>query len=215
MVITPASDGFPADTATIKIKKFAGGSPREWLRWSNQFRRLARKKQWTDEQKAHNMVALIDGDLATEVEVIAQDAVEHGRTFEQFFTDVGLLSVPHDYSEDLDNELWTMVKRRDETVLKFSQRLRENIRLFAELPQNAEEIPEVQQCRYFKRGMPYRDMVYYLWHCSHQRRTTRFAAQISRADTPNVDWNCQKNDDSVWTTKAFLGIRNDKYGMHY
>ena len=154
MVITPASADFPADTATIKIKKFAGGSPREWLRWSNQFRRLARKKQWTDEQKAHNMVALIDGDLATEVEVIAQDAVEHGRTFEQFFTDVGLLSVPHDYSEDLDNELWTMVKRRDETVLKFSQRLRENIRLFAELPQNAEEIPEIQQCRYFKRGMP-------------------------------------------------------------
>ena len=100
------------------------------------------------------MVALIDGDLATEVEVIAQDAVEHGRTFEQFFAEVGLLSVPHDYSEDLDNELWTMVKRRDETVLKFSQRLRENIWLFAELPQNAEEIPEIQQCRYFKRGMP-------------------------------------------------------------
>ncbi|GMF40265.1 unnamed protein product [Phytophthora fragariaefolia] len=30
----------------------------------------------------------------------------------------------------------------------------ENIRMFAELPQDAEIIPEVQQCRYFKRGMP-------------------------------------------------------------
>ncbi|OWZ03089.1 Pol Polyprotein [Phytophthora megakarya] len=39
-----------------------------------------------------------------------------------------------------------MAKRRDESVLKFSQRMKENIRMFAELPQDAEEIPEVQQC---------------------------------------------------------------------
>uniref|UniRef100_A0AAV1T1X2 Uncharacterized protein n=1 Tax=Peronospora matthiolae TaxID=2874970 RepID=A0AAV1T1X2_9STRA len=35
MVITPASAELPAETAMIKIKKFTGGSPREWLRWSN------------------------------------------------------------------------------------------------------------------------------------------------------------------------------------
>ena len=47
------------------------------------------------------MAALVDGDLATEVEEIDQDAVRQGRTFEQFFTEMGLLSVPHDFSEDL------------------------------------------------------------------------------------------------------------------
>uniref|UniRef100_A0AAV1V060 Uncharacterized protein n=1 Tax=Peronospora matthiolae TaxID=2874970 RepID=A0AAV1V060_9STRA len=77
----------------IKIKKFTGGSSRNWLLWSNRFRRLSWKKQWTDEQKAYNMVVPIDGDLATEVEKIAQDAVRQGRNFDQFFTEVGLLSV--------------------------------------------------------------------------------------------------------------------------
>lgn len=150
MVITPV----PAETAVIKIKKFYGGSLREWLHWSGQFCSLARKKQWTDEQKAHNLITLIDDDLVTEVEEIAQDAVHSGKTFEEIFTNVGLLLVPHDYSEDLDNRLWTMTKRQNETMLKFSERVKKNIRLFAQLPQNAEEIPEVQQCRYFKRGMP-------------------------------------------------------------
>lgn len=154
LVITAATANTVAETATIKIKKFYGGSPRDWLKWSSQFRSLARKKQWTDEQKAHNLVALIEGDIEAEVEVAAREAVTSRKSFEEFFTDVGLLSVPPDFSEDLDNELWTMTKRRDETVLKFSQRLKENIRMFAELPQNAEEVPEVQQCRYFKRGMP-------------------------------------------------------------
>ncbi|OWZ16641.1 hypothetical protein PHMEG_0009537 [Phytophthora megakarya] len=118
--------------ATIKISKFRGGRPHAWLKWNSQFRSLARKKQWTDEQKAHNLVALIDEDLELEVEQAAIDAI----------------------NTDLDNLLWTMKKPRDETVVTFSQRLRENVRMFAELLVNAEEIPEVQQCRYLKRGMP-------------------------------------------------------------
>ncbi|KAG6621869.1 Gag-pol fusion protein [Phytophthora cinnamomi] len=132
LVITPATAETPAKTAQIKIKKFGGGSARDWLKWSGQFRSLARKKQWTDEQKAHNLVALIKGDLEADVESAAQDAVAGNKTFEEFFTDVGFLSVPHDFSEDLDNELWTTPKRRDESVHKFSQRMRENIRMFAE-----------------------------------------------------------------------------------
>ncbi|OWZ09541.1 hypothetical protein PHMEG_00017741 [Phytophthora megakarya] len=155
LVITPATATTPAETAAkVKIKKFRGGSARDWPKWSGQFRSLARKKQRTDEQKAHNLVALIEGDLEADVECAAQDAVAEHKSFEDFFTDVGLLSVPHDVSEDLDNELWIMAKRRDESVVKFSQRVKENIRMLAELPQDAEEIPEVQQCRYFKRGMP-------------------------------------------------------------
>ncbi|GMF14413.1 unnamed protein product [Phytophthora fragariaefolia] len=154
LVTTPATATTAAETAKIKIKKFTGGSARDWLKWSGQFRSLARKKQWTDDQKAHNIVALIEGDLKADVARASQEAIEHNKSFEDFFTDVGLLSVPPDFSDDLDNELWTMTKHRDETVLKFSNRLKENIRMFAELPQDTEEIPEVQQCRYFKRGMP-------------------------------------------------------------
>ncbi|KAI9981470.1 hypothetical protein PInf_009222 [Phytophthora infestans] len=129
-------------------------NPRDWLKWSAQFQSLARKKQWTDQQKAHNLVALVEGDIEAEFTVAAQVASDEANTFQEFFTDVGLLMVPHDYSEDLDNELWTMTKRRDEHVLKLSQRLKENVRMFAELPLDAEEVLEVQQCRYLKRGIP-------------------------------------------------------------
>ena len=86
---------------------------------------LAQKKPWADEQKAHKMIALIKGDLATEVEVIAQEAVIHGKTSKHFLKEVGLLSVTHDYSEYLDNKLWTMVKRRNETLIIYSQRLKQ------------------------------------------------------------------------------------------
>lgn len=61
------------------------------------------------------------------MEQASLDAVNTGRSFEEFFSDVGLMSVPTDYSEDLDNELWSMKKQSDETVVKFSQRLKENV----------------------------------------------------------------------------------------
>ncbi|OWZ20899.1 hypothetical protein PHMEG_0004627 [Phytophthora megakarya] len=147
LVITPATVTAPAETAKVKIKRFRGESARDWLN-------LARKKQWTDEQKAPKPVASIEGDLEADVEGTAQDAVAGNKSFEQFFTDVGLLSVPHDFSDDLDNEVWRMAKRLDESVLKVSHRVKENNRMFTELSQDAEEIPEVQSCRYFKRGMP-------------------------------------------------------------
>ena len=75
-----------------------------------------------DFPKSHNMVALMDDDLANEFEVLALEAVSLGKTIIHFNTEVRLLFVRHDYSEDLDNELWTMAKHRDETVVKFSQR---------------------------------------------------------------------------------------------
>ena len=114
-----------------------------------------RQKEKLDARaKAHNLVALIEGDLENEVELAAQKAVAEGHSFEQFFTVVGLLSVPPDFSEDLDYELRHMTKKRDETVLKLSQRLRDSMRMFAELPEDAEILPEVQQCRFFKRAIP-------------------------------------------------------------
>ncbi|POM60314.1 Gag-pol fusion protein [Phytophthora palmivora] len=104
--------------------------------------------------KAHSLVAFIEGDLGFEVEQAAIDAINTGRNFEEFFADVGQLSVLVDFSGDLDNELWTMKKRRDDSVVKFSQRPKENVRMFAEFPLNDEEVHEVQQRRYLKRGMP-------------------------------------------------------------
>ncbi|CAI5712118.1 unnamed protein product [Peronospora destructor] len=83
-----------------------------------------------------------------------QTAVTTGHSAEQFFTVVGLLSVRPNFSEDLDSELWHMTKKKDETALKLSQSLRYSVRMFAELPEDAEVIPEVQQCRFFKRAMP-------------------------------------------------------------
>ena len=143
LVTTPATTDAPAETATLKIKKFRGGSAHDWLRWCGQFRSLARKKNWTPEQKAHNLVALIEGDLENEVELAAQKAVTEGHRLEQFFTVLGLLSVPPDFSEDLDYELWHMTKTRDETVLKLSQRLRDSVRMFSEIPEDAGILPEV------------------------------------------------------------------------
>ena len=83
-------------------------------------------------------MALIEADLENEAEPAAQNAVTEGHSFEQFFTVVGLLSVPPDFSEDLDNELWHMNKARGETVLKLSQRLRDSVHMYSELFEDAE-----------------------------------------------------------------------------
>lgn len=48
----------------------------------------------------------MDGNLATEVKESKAEAVRSRSSFEQFFfTKVGLLSVPFDFNEDLDNKL--------------------------------------------------------------------------------------------------------------
>ena len=74
--------------------------------------------------------------------MIARAAFGLRKSFRQFFfREVGLISGLHDYSEDLDNVLWAMGTHRDEMVLQFS--LKEYIRLFIELPQGTEEVPEV------------------------------------------------------------------------
>ncbi|CAI5737074.1 unnamed protein product [Peronospora farinosa] len=88
----------PADFAKLKIKRFRGGSAKDWLQWS------------------------------------MNESSEKGYTFEDFYREVGLLLVPADYSEDLDEELWTLTKRRDETVQRCSARLRELAQMYAELP---------------------------------------------------------------------------------
>ncbi|KAF4040902.1 hypothetical protein GN244_ATG06945 [Phytophthora infestans] len=127
IVTTAGTDAVATDTADVKIRKFCSGDTREWLKWSFKFRNLAKTKGWPDEQKAANLAFLIEGDLAAEVEQFKAEAVKEKKSFETFYSN---------------------------TVHKLAARVKENIRLFAELPVDAEEIPEVQQLRCFKRGMP-------------------------------------------------------------
>ncbi|CAI5725821.1 unnamed protein product [Hyaloperonospora brassicae] len=64
------------------------------------------------------------------------------------------IKIPNDFSEDLDEELWSLTERRDETIQALSRQLKELVRLLAELPMSTKVIPEVQKFRFFKRAMP-------------------------------------------------------------
>ncbi|POM79577.1 Hypothetical protein PHPALM_2712, partial [Phytophthora palmivora] len=151
IVTTPATEHTPADTAKIKIPKFYGGNAKDWLRWSMRFKSLTQRKGWTLEQAALQLLILLDGDLKSEVEDQARQAALEGLSFTQFYDSIGQLLVPLDYSETLDEELWNLTKRRNESVQQVYRRLKELVRMFAEL---AESIPDVQQCRFLKRSMP-------------------------------------------------------------
>ena len=100
----------PADVATMKIKRFRGGLAKDWLTWSMQFKSLVKRKGWSAEQLFVQLLTLIEGDQLREVERIASDASSKGLTFEEIYREVGLLLVPADYCEDLDEELWTLTK---------------------------------------------------------------------------------------------------------
>lgn len=116
------------------MRKFKGGSPRSFLKWSCEFQSLAKNKGWNEEQKCLNLIAFIEGDLAHGVDLLVAQARSETWSFDQFYTAVGRLSVPEVFSKDLDHELWNMTKHRDENVLMFSQRLRDNARCFCRAP---------------------------------------------------------------------------------
>ncbi|OWY90762.1 hypothetical protein PHMEG_00040964 [Phytophthora megakarya] len=122
IVITPQTATTPADTAKVKLKKYRGASVREWLKWGYEFRQLAKKKNWNDGQKGANLGVLIEGELA--VVELREEASKKQETFETFFSNVGFLSVPSDFAEDLDNELWHMKKHQDKSVHKFAARVK-------------------------------------------------------------------------------------------
>lgn len=103
IVMCQESATSPADVATMKIKRFRGGSSKDWLTWSMQFRSLAKRKGWRAEQLSVQLLTLIDGDLLREVERIASDASSKGLTFEDFYREVGLLLVPEEVSSWMKN----------------------------------------------------------------------------------------------------------------
>ncbi|CAH0488416.1 unnamed protein product [Peronospora farinosa] len=94
------------------------------------FKSLAKRKGWGADQLTVQLLTLIDGDLSREVESIASESSEKGHTFEDFYREVGLLLVPADYSEDLDEELWTLSapRRISSTLLGTSARACSNVR---------------------------------------------------------------------------------------
>jgi hypothetical protein len=154
IITRPAQDGIAADTTKIKIAKFTGGNPKDWLWFTMRFKMLVAKKKWTLDQAAGQLLILIEGQLGDEVQVLAQKAKAAKATFEPFYCEVGLLSVPADFAEDLEDELWGLTKRRGENVQSLGRRLKEIVRYLAELPAGAQNLTEAQQCRYFKRAMP-------------------------------------------------------------
>ncbi|OWZ02683.1 hypothetical protein PHMEG_00025715 [Phytophthora megakarya] len=111
------------------------------------FKSLAQRKNWTVEQAEMQLLLLMDGELKADIEDNARQAVRDGSSFTEFYDSIGRLLVPGNYSETLDEEL-------NESVQQVYRRLKELVRMFAELPTNAESIPEVQQCRFLKRAMP-------------------------------------------------------------
>ncbi|KAG1688287.1 hypothetical protein DVH05_003827 [Phytophthora capsici] len=155
IVTSPATEHAPADTAKINIPKFYGGNAKDWLRWSMRFKSLAQQKGWNVEQAALQLLLLLDGEMKNDVEDAARQATQEGFSFSQFYENIGQQLVPLDYSETLDEELWNLTKRSNESVQQVYRRLKELVRMFAELPVNAESIPEVQQCRFLKRAMPH------------------------------------------------------------
>jgi hypothetical protein len=154
IVTCSATETTPADTAKVKIPKFHGGSASAWLKWSIGFQSLVKKKAWTVDQVANQLLILIDGSLGLEVQRFAEEATEQQLSFDEYYRNIGMLMVPSDYCDDLDTELYTPTKRRDETVQQVSRHLKENVGMFAQLPCKAEVVPDQKQCRYLKRAMP-------------------------------------------------------------
>uniref|UniRef100_M4BSQ3 Uncharacterized protein n=1 Tax=Hyaloperonospora arabidopsidis (strain Emoy2) TaxID=559515 RepID=M4BSQ3_HYAAE len=134
----------PADVATMKIKRFRGGLAKDWLTWSMQFKSLAKRKGWSVEQLFVQLLTLIEGDQLREVERIASDASSKGLTFEEIYREVGLLLVPADYCEDLDEELCTLTKSAEKRRYNDAWHgLRQLVQMYAELPQDAQIISEL------------------------------------------------------------------------
>lgn len=76
------------------------------------------------------MIDLIGEVLAHDVVLLVAEARSEAWSFDRFDTAVDLLSVPEVFSGDMNHEIWTMTRRRDKSVLTFSQLLCENVLIF-------------------------------------------------------------------------------------
>lgn len=130
IVTCPEMEALPADTAKIKIPKFYGGTAKSWLKWNMRFKSLVARKHRFTEQAASQLMILIEGELGQDVQKLARQAVEANASFEDFHDQIGMLMVPGDFSEDLDEELLSLTKQRDETVQALSRRSMELVRPF-------------------------------------------------------------------------------------
>ncbi|GLE09054.1 hypothetical protein PINS_up020620 [Pythium insidiosum] len=158
IVVSASSiQGVPPDTAEIKMPKFYGGTAKEWLRWSIAFKSLIKKTKWPADAAVAHLLLLLDGPLAQKVEELNTLALASGTgvSIDHFIDAIGGWFVPHNFSEMLEEEMYHLVKRREESVQSVLRRLREIVRFVANLPVNAEEVIEAKQCRFLKRAMPF------------------------------------------------------------
>ncbi|KAK1938816.1 hypothetical protein P3T76_008891 [Phytophthora citrophthora] len=130
----------------------------------SQSRSLARKEQWTDEQKAHYVVAQSTESCSLEPNKQSLMLPRRERASRSSSPMSVYYRSRHTSAKIWTTSSWSMRKQRDETVRKFSQRLKENVRMFADLPMNAAYIPEVQQCR--ERGKR-------SWHLQYRARSVQ------------------------------------------
>ncbi|GLE09072.1 hypothetical protein PINS_up020661 [Pythium insidiosum] len=153
LIVSPGID----DTSRIKMRKFYGGTAKEWIQWSIAFKSLIKKKKWPPDQAIRQLLVLIEGQFAAAVERLYEQALASNAPVpvDQFLDEIGGWFVPLDFRDSLEAEMFHLTKRRDESVQQLLHRMQELVRIFANLPSNAEEVVESQQCRFFKRAMPY------------------------------------------------------------
>ena len=69
------------------------------------FKSLVARNHRSTDQAASQLMIFIEGELGQDVQTLARQAVEANASFEDFYYQIGMLMVPGDFSEDLDEEL--------------------------------------------------------------------------------------------------------------
>ncbi|KAJ0408806.1 hypothetical protein P43SY_000702 [Pythium insidiosum] len=127
LIVSLGIDGAPPDTSKIKMRKFYGGTAKEWIQWSIAFKSLIKKKKWSPDQAIQQLLVLIEGQFAAAVEQLYEQALASNATVtvDQFLDEIGGWFVPLDFSDSLEAELFHLTKRRDESVQQLLQRMQE------------------------------------------------------------------------------------------
>ena len=137
---------------------FTDGTAKDMLSWVLRFDKLCKLQQWDAKNKHQQLYVLLGTDLQ-EILLLQEEQREDNDTHEEHFqaTMEAVISqhVPDNYGEILEEELWQMRKKKEETVQQFSRRFREVLRYIKVLPHNTEyDLPESTLMRAYKRSMP-------------------------------------------------------------
>ena len=142
------------ESIKISIKKFYGGSPKGWLKWSIKFIELCQLKQWNAVQVYTNLLILLGDDVKAEFKDLVNGQNLANYTVEQVYNALSSsIIIPNDFRDTLEDELFAMKKSKADTVLKFSLKYKEHLRYFPALPVNNEPISGRQQIHFFIKSL--------------------------------------------------------------